>query len=67
MDRTLREKYGYEGTPVQFWFIEKHDTHKHGNSPTMAPRKNNSLAGSKRPVARKQRSQQQRQKPRQQR
>lgn len=53
MDRCLREAYGYEGTPVQFWFIEKHVTHKHGNSPTQAPRKNNSLAGSKRPVAKR--------------
>lgn len=34
MDRKIRETYGYEGTPVQFWFIEKHVTHKHGQSPT---------------------------------
>ncbi|HEY1835992.1 MAG TPA: ribosome biogenesis GTPase Der [Candidatus Saccharimonadales bacterium] len=34
MDRSLREKYNYEGTPVQFWFIEKHESHKHGSSPT---------------------------------
>lgn len=34
MDRRLREEFGYEGTPVQFWFIEKHVTHKHGRSPT---------------------------------
>jgi GTPase len=39
MERELRQKYGYEGTPVQFWFIEKHETHKHGNSPTRAPRR----------------------------
>lgn len=38
MDRELREKYHYEGTPIQFWFIEKHETHKHGNSPTKEPR-----------------------------
>jgi GTP-binding protein len=56
MDRKLREKYGYEGTPVQFWFIEKHVTHKHGNSPTLAARKHNSIAGAKKPVARKKRS-----------
>lgn len=56
MDRTLREKYGYEGTPVQFWFIEKHDTHKHGNSPTLAPRKHNSVAGAKKPIVRKKRT-----------
>jgi GTP-binding protein len=34
MERNLREKYGFEGTPIQFWFIEKHITHKHGSSPT---------------------------------
>jgi GTP-binding protein len=39
MERNLREKYGFEGTPVQLWFIEKHETHKHGNSPTKTPRK----------------------------
>jgi len=53
MDRSLREKFGYDGTPIQFWFIEKHVTHKHGNSPTLAPRKNNSLAGSKKPVTKR--------------
>lgn len=40
MDREFREKYSYEGSPVQFWFIEKHEGHKHGNSPTKEPRKN---------------------------
>ncbi len=34
MDRKIREEFGYQGTPVQFWFIEKHVTHKHGVSPT---------------------------------
>ncbi len=34
MERKLREEYGYEGNPVQFWFLEKHVTHKHGKSPT---------------------------------
>jgi GTP-binding protein len=34
MERSLRETYGYEGTPVQLWFIEKHIAHKHGESPT---------------------------------
>jgi GTP-binding protein len=34
MERLMREKYDYAGTPIQFWFIEKHETHKHGNSPT---------------------------------
>ncbi len=38
MERSLREKYGFEGTPLQLWFIEKHETHRHGNSPTKAPR-----------------------------
>jgi GTP-binding protein len=40
LERNLRERYGYEGTPVQLWFIEKHESHKHGNSPTREPRKN---------------------------
>lgn len=34
MERSMREKYNYEGSPIQFWFIEKHETHKHGSSPT---------------------------------
>ena len=34
LERRLRQVYGYEGTPVQLWFIEKHITHKHGQSPT---------------------------------
>lgn len=34
MQREFRQKYDYRGTPVQFWFIEKHETHKHGQSPT---------------------------------
>ncbi|HVI60848.1 MAG TPA: hypothetical protein VM535_01685, partial [Candidatus Saccharimonadales bacterium] len=34
LERRLREAYGYGGTPVQLWFIEKHATHKHGVSPT---------------------------------
>ncbi|HSW80128.1 MAG TPA: ribosome biogenesis GTPase Der [Candidatus Saccharimonadales bacterium] len=34
MDRSLREKYDYEGSPIQLWFIEKHEAHKHGSSPT---------------------------------
>jgi GTP-binding protein len=41
MEREFRLKYNYEGSPVQFWFIEKHETHKHGNSPTKEPRKHN--------------------------
>lgn len=34
MQREFRQKYDYRGSPVQFWFIEKHETHKHGQSPT---------------------------------
>jgi GTP-binding protein len=36
LERNLRESYGFEGTPIQIWFIEKHITHKHGISPTKA-------------------------------
>ena len=39
MERELRTRYEYEGTPVQLWFIEKHEGHKHGNSPTKEPRR----------------------------
>jgi GTP-binding protein len=39
MERNLREKYDYQGTPIQLWFIEKHEHHKHGNSPTKEPRR----------------------------
>jgi GTP-binding protein len=34
LDRRMREAYGYAGTPIQLWFIEKHKAHKHGASPT---------------------------------
>lgn len=34
LETRLRKTYGYEGTPIQLWFIEKHQTHKHGVSPT---------------------------------
>ncbi len=40
LERNLRERFNYEGTAVQLWFIEKHEGHKHGNSPTKEPRKN---------------------------
>lgn len=33
MERDFRENYDYSGSPVQFWFIEKHVTHKHGTRP----------------------------------
>lgn len=34
LERKLREVHDYSGTPIQFWFIEKHVTHKHGTRPT---------------------------------
>jgi GTP-binding protein len=34
LERRLREAYGYGGTAVQLWFIEKHLAHKHGVSPS---------------------------------
>jgi GTPase len=39
MEREFRARYNFEGSAIQFWFIEKHETHKHGNSPTKEPRK----------------------------
>jgi len=33
MERLFREKFGFAGTPVKFWFIEKHVGHKHGTKP----------------------------------
>lgn len=33
LDRSLRQAFGFAGTPVQLWFIEKHQTHKHGQRP----------------------------------
>jgi GTP-binding protein len=33
MERSLREKYNFSGTPVKFWFFEKRKTHKHGQKP----------------------------------
>lgn len=33
MEKELRKKYGFEGTPIRFWFFEKHVTHKHGKRP----------------------------------
>ena len=38
LERSLREAFGFDGTPVQLWFIEKHVAHKHGDSPTRAAR-----------------------------
>jgi GTP-binding protein len=31
MERRLRETFGFDGTPIKFWFFEKHeDRHKSG-------------------------------------
>jgi GTP-binding protein len=30
MERNMRENWDYNGTPIKFWYIEKHETHKHG-------------------------------------
>lgn len=38
MERELREAFGFSGTAIQLWFIEKSDRHKHGNSPTKPER-----------------------------
>jgi len=38
MERELRASFNFDGTALQLWFIEKHVTHKHGNSPTKADR-----------------------------
>lgn len=34
LEKEIRREYGFEGTAVQLWFIEKADRHKHGQSPT---------------------------------
>lgn len=34
LERNLREKYNFEGTALQLWFIEKHVSHRVGQSPT---------------------------------
>lgn len=39
MEKELRQKYGLEGTPIKFWFFEKRESHKHGDSPTRARNK----------------------------
>lgn len=41
LERELRERWPFEGTPVQLWFFEKHETHPHGVSPTKPDRKKN--------------------------
>lgn len=34
LERNFRETYDFTGSPIQFWFIEKHVTHKHGTKPS---------------------------------
>ncbi len=34
MERELRQEFGFYGTAIKLWFFEKHDSHKHGQSPT---------------------------------
>ncbi|HSX06048.1 MAG TPA: ribosome biogenesis GTPase Der [Candidatus Saccharimonadales bacterium] len=38
LEKELRHAFDFAGTALQLWFIEKHVTHKHGNSPTKADR-----------------------------
>ncbi|MEO8785124.1 MAG: ribosome biogenesis GTPase Der [Candidatus Saccharimonadales bacterium] len=35
MERNMRERWDYIGTPIKFWYIEKHETHKHGQKRTV--------------------------------
>lgn len=57
LERCLREKYNFEGTALQLWFIEKHEHHKHGNSPTKEPRKNKPKQSMERVAQKKKRKQ----------
>lgn len=34
LENHFRRHYDFSGTPIEFWFIEKHVAHKHGRSPT---------------------------------
>lgn len=36
MEKELRRQYNFEGSALQLWFIEKHEGHRHGVSPTKA-------------------------------
>ena len=40
MDREFREQFGFAGTPVQFWFFDKHIPHKHGDKSQVTRNKN---------------------------
>ena len=35
LERKLREEFGFEGTSIELWFIEKHVTHKAGTKPNI--------------------------------
>jgi GTP-binding protein len=34
LETRFRKAFGFEGSPIELWFIEKHIAHKHGVSPT---------------------------------
>lgn len=40
LDRKMREEFGFFGNPIQFWLIEKHVAHKHGEKPTKTIERN---------------------------
>ncbi len=33
LETRLREQFGFFGNPIQIWFIEKHEAHRHGERP----------------------------------
>jgi GTP-binding protein len=39
LERELRQSYNFNGTALELWFIEKHQAHPHGQSPTKPPRR----------------------------
>lgn len=39
LETSMRQSFGFNGSPLQLWFIEKHVAHKHGDSPTKGVRK----------------------------
>lgn len=47
MERKFREAFEVTGTPIKFWFIEKHEDHKHNISPTKERNKENRRRGIK--------------------
>lgn len=34
LEKELRQTFGFNGTAIKFWFFEKRESHKHGQSPT---------------------------------